>query len=76
MTHLSSGCLGSARDDEFAQNDQLRSAGRIDHYGPANYAAGSKGGALSAWRFLDRNPIGNGQRVVSRDDRPQYRHAA
>jgi hypothetical protein len=26
-----------ARPDEFAQNDRLRSSGRIDHYGPADY---------------------------------------
>ena len=30
-----------ARSDEFAQNDLLRSAGRIDHYGPADYTPGS-----------------------------------
>jgi len=30
-----------ARADEFAQNDQLRQVGRIDHYGPADYTAGS-----------------------------------
>jgi len=30
-----------ARSDEFAQNDRLRSVGRIDHYGPADYTAGS-----------------------------------
>jgi hypothetical protein len=27
------------RQDEFAQNDLLRQAGRIDHYGPADYTA-------------------------------------
>ena len=26
---------------EFAQNDRLRQSGRIDHYGPADYTAGS-----------------------------------
>lgn len=26
---------------EFAQNDRLRQAGRIDHYGPADYTSGS-----------------------------------
>jgi hypothetical protein len=36
-----------ARDDEFAQNDQLRSAGRIDHYGPALYTTGS-----NTWHWL------------------------
>ena len=30
-----------ARDDEYAQNDLLRPAGRIDHYGPADYTTGS-----------------------------------
>lgn len=30
-----------ARSDEFAQNDRLRQAGRIDHYGPADYTLGS-----------------------------------
>jgi hypothetical protein len=29
------------REDEFAQNDILRQAGRIDHYGPADYQDGS-----------------------------------
>jgi hypothetical protein len=29
------------RSDEFAQNDQLRQVGRIDHYGPADYRASS-----------------------------------
>jgi hypothetical protein len=28
-------------DAEFAQNDRLRQAGRIDHYGPADYTPGS-----------------------------------
>jgi hypothetical protein len=31
------GVYNPARPDEFAQNDRLRSAGRIDHYGPADY---------------------------------------
>jgi hypothetical protein len=31
------GVYNPARADEFAQNDRLRSAGRIDHYGPADY---------------------------------------
>ncbi len=35
------------REDEFAQNDRLRSAGRIDHYGPANYTEGS-----TTWNWL------------------------
>ncbi len=35
------GVYNPARSDEFAQNDRLRSAGRIDHYGPADYRADS-----------------------------------
>jgi hypothetical protein len=31
------GVYNPARADEFAQNDRLRAAGRIDHYGPADY---------------------------------------
>ena len=31
------GVYNPNRPDEFAQNDRLRSAGRIDHYGPADY---------------------------------------
>ena len=31
------GVYNPARSDEFAQNDRLRAAGRIDHYGPADY---------------------------------------
>jgi hypothetical protein len=31
------GVYNPARPDEFAQNDRLRAAGRIDHYGPADY---------------------------------------
>jgi len=30
-----------AKPEEFAQNDRLRSTGRIDHYGPADYTPGS-----------------------------------
>jgi len=35
------------RADEFAQNDRLRSAGRVDHYGPADYTEGSM-----SWNWL------------------------
>ena len=31
------GVYNPTRSDEFAQNDSLRQAGRIDHYGEANY---------------------------------------
>ncbi|MEN9841928.1 MAG: hypothetical protein RL376_1728 [Verrucomicrobiota bacterium] len=34
---LAYGVYNPARPDEFAQNDRLRSSGRIDHYGPADY---------------------------------------
>ena len=35
------GVFNPARSDEFAQNDHLRQAGRIDHYGPADYTSES-----------------------------------
>lgn len=37
------------QQSEFAQNDLLRSAGRIDHYGPADYSEGS---ATAKWLHL------------------------
>jgi hypothetical protein len=43
------GVYNPARSDEFAQNDRLRQAGRIDHYGPADYAIGS---STSQWLKL------------------------
>jgi hypothetical protein len=30
-----------AKPEEFAQNDRLRRAGRVDHYGPADYTENS-----------------------------------
>ncbi len=42
------------RTDEFAQNDRLRSAGRIDHYGPADYTEGS---LTSNWLHLHIHQI-------------------
>jgi hypothetical protein len=42
------------RADEFAQNDALRQAGRIDHYGPADYTGGS---ATSNWLKLQIQSI-------------------
>ena len=42
------------RADEFAQNDQLRKAGRIDHYGAADYTDGS---ATSNWLKLQIGEI-------------------
>jgi hypothetical protein len=38
-----------SRSGEFAQNDRLRSDGRIDHYGPADYNEGS---ITSSWLRL------------------------
>ena len=35
------GVYNPARSDEFAQNDRLRQAGRIDHYGEADYTSKS-----------------------------------
>lgn len=36
------GVYNPDRDDEFKQNDELRRAGRIDHYGRADYREGSE----------------------------------
>jgi hypothetical protein len=35
------GVYNPAKPEEYAQNDKLRKAGRIDHYGPADYTASS-----------------------------------
>jgi hypothetical protein len=35
------GVYNPAKPEEYAQNDRLRKAGRIDHYGPADYTASS-----------------------------------
>jgi hypothetical protein len=35
------GVYNPARPEEYAQNDRLRKAGRIDHYGPADYTPAS-----------------------------------
>ncbi|HMD61921.1 MAG TPA: hypothetical protein VKG78_10830, partial [Opitutaceae bacterium] len=35
------GVYNPAKQSEFEQNDRLRHAGRIDHYGPADYTASS-----------------------------------
>jgi len=53
-----------AREDEFAQNDRLRHAGRIDHYGPADYTAGS---STSNWLKLQIQSICN--RIVADRER-------
>jgi len=41
---------------EFEQNDRLRQAGRIDHYGPADYSDGS---ATVNWLHLHMEKIGD-----------------
>jgi hypothetical protein len=43
------GVYNPAKQDEYAQNDRLRKAGRIDHYGPADYTASS---GTSQWLRL------------------------
>jgi len=48
------------RPDEFEQNDRLRQVGRIDHYGPADYTAGSN---TANWLKLHVQDICN--RIVS-----------
>ncbi|AHF91687.1 hypothetical protein OpiT1DRAFT_01901 [Opitutaceae bacterium TAV1] len=48
------------RPDEFAQNDRLRSDGRIDHYGPADYTEGS---STDQWLRLHVQAICN--RIVA-----------
>jgi hypothetical protein len=48
------GVYNPARRDEFAQNDKLRQVGRIDHYGPADFTAGS---ATSEWMTLQVQEI-------------------
>ena len=52
------------REDEFAQNDRLRHAGRIDHYGPADYAGGS---STANWLKLQIQSICN--RIVADRER-------
>lgn len=62
-----------ARADEFAQNDRLRQAGRIDHYGPADYTENS---STSHWLELhirsicDRIVVDREAAVASRVARP------
>jgi len=48
------GVYNPARTDEFAQNDRLRQAGRIDHYGAAEY---SKNGNTGNWLELQIQQI-------------------
>src|SRR3954471_5694555 len=49
-----------AKPEEFAQNDRLRRAGRIDHYGPADYTEGS---ATTQWLRMHIHEICD--RIVS-----------
>jgi hypothetical protein len=49
-----------ARSDEFAQNDRLRSSGRIDHYGAADYTEGS-----TTWHWLKLQIQSIADRIVS-----------
>ena len=46
---LAYGVYNPAKQEEYAQNDRLRKAGRIDHYGPADYTASS---GTSQWLRL------------------------
>jgi hypothetical protein len=48
------GVYNPARSDEFAQNDRLRQAGRIDHYGAAEY---SRNGNTGNWLELQIHQI-------------------
>jgi hypothetical protein len=48
------GVYNPAKQDEYAQNDRLRKAGRIDHYGPADYTASS---STSQWLRLQIHGI-------------------
>jgi hypothetical protein len=62
-----------ARDDEFAQNDQLRQVGRIDHYGPADYTAGSSTGQwlrLHIQKICDRVVADREAAVAQRVSKP------
>jgi hypothetical protein len=48
-----------AKPEEYAQNDRLRKAGRIDHYGPADYA-----GTSSTAQWLRLQIQGMCERIV------------
>ncbi len=48
------GVYNPANRAEFEQNDRLRSSGRIDHYGPADYTEGS---ATTHWLHLQIEKI-------------------
>jgi hypothetical protein len=65
-----------ARPDEFAQNDRLRQVGRIDHYGPADYSAGT---ATANWLRLHIHEIcdrivAEGESAVARRTSKPPRH--
>ncbi|MGA3006520.1 MAG: HAD family hydrolase [Opitutaceae bacterium] len=62
-----------SRSDEFAQNDQLRQVGRIDHYGPADYTAGSSTAQwlrLHIQKICDRIVTDREATVAQRVSRP------
>ena len=57
------GVYNPTRTDEFAQNDHLRQAGRIDHYGPAEYYKSSN---TTNWLALQILQIAD--RIVSHSE--------
>lgn len=67
------GVYNPDRRDEFAQNDRLRATGRIDHYGKADYRAGSE---TTNWlhlqieRMCDRIVADREAAVANRVTRP------
>jgi len=48
------GVYNPDKQSEFEQNDRLRQVGRIDHYGPANYAESS---STTQWLHLQIHEI-------------------
>ncbi len=48
------GVYNPEKPDEYAQNDRLRKAGRIDHYGPADYSPAS---STTQWLRLQVHTI-------------------
>jgi hypothetical protein len=53
------GVYNPAKQDEYEQNDRLRKAGRIDHYGPADYTPAS-----STTQWLRLQVLGICERIV------------
>ena len=54
------GVYNQARSDEFAQNDRLRQAGRIDHYGEADYTSKS-----NTANWLKLQIVMMGEKIIS-----------